>query len=331
MPDAGEPPTAVVAKAARRWPGAALRLTLAVAPLVWLARRVDAAALASRFREASTPLVVASMVLAALAYAPSSLRWAWLMRVYGATEVPSLFALVRHCWVGAYLALLPSGMVGDAVRGYRTRAFLPDLVSAYAVIVVERISGLVGLAVLGLGAVTASAALRASGAGTLIAAGLALALVLATGAAVGPELLASRPGLAALVGKVPVVGGWALRFPRLRGPRDLLVVGLAGVAVQLVSVALVALCVRAVAPEAPLASVAAVAPIILLLGFIPLTPAGFGQREIVFVAALAVAGVDRESAVAASELYFATGLVPVAVGAATLFADRGRERGDKFS
>ncbi|MEK7751263.1 MAG: hypothetical protein AAB654_05055, partial [Acidobacteriota bacterium] len=54
-------------------------------------------------------------------------------------------ALLRHYLVAYYYNLLPTGLAGDVVRGYRVRTALPSAGDSYTVILVERVAGLGGL------------------------------------------------------------------------------------------------------------------------------------------------------------------------------------------
>jgi uncharacterized protein (TIRG00374 family) len=84
------------------------------------------------------------------------------------------------------------------------------------------------------------------------------------------------------------------------------------------------LVVLAVHPALELGPALAVAPFIVLSIFVPITPAGVGQRELAFVELWSLVGVPRNAALGASLLYLAIGLIYAAVGGVILLLERGR-------
>jgi uncharacterized membrane protein YbhN (UPF0104 family) len=82
------------------------------------------------------------------------------------------------------------------------------------------------------------------------------------------------------------------------------------------------------APDAHVASVAEVLPGLILLTYIPVTPAAVGQRELVFVHLLGNAGVPAESAMGASLLVFAMLAIASALGGLVYAFEHSRAAGD---
>src|SRR5207344_1161588 len=77
-----------------------------------------------------------------------SYRWRILTFAYGGKDIPRVSVLTRHSLVGVYFNLLPGGVAGEAVRAVRMRPHVPDLVTSFNILMVERIAGLLGLLVL---------------------------------------------------------------------------------------------------------------------------------------------------------------------------------------
>ena len=212
-------------------------------------------------------------------------------------------------------ALLPGAVVGgDVYRAVALRQSGESAMAASASVVLDRLSGVWMLCVLGaLGA-------------------LASAPVLAPWAGVPPGALAGLAGIAAGLGLVlPWVGMWQLRrrtAPPHRwlsalhtlatqpdtGPQ-LLHQALASMAVQVLSAAALAAGALALGVQAPWSAWAfAMAPIFLLAA-LPVSVGGWGTREAAAVLALAPFGVDAAGAVGAALVYGLYGLVQGGVGA----------------
>jgi hypothetical protein len=304
------------------WPGTALRLAFAALPLLWLRRLVDLAALRERLGEMSLAAWLTALALGFASSACSAVRWRALLRAYGAAAPPSWLSLWRENVVADYFALLPSGLAGDALRGYRMRRHVDGLATSYTVIVVERVAGLVGLLVLAGAAVVVtpdfprSAALLAFDAAALGALGAA-ALVLGL-----PWAMARRAGLRAAILRLPGVGAWLARIPAPRALSGLVAAVALSLLTQGFVMAAMGTLARAFAPALTVAACARVTPPIVLLGYIPLAPAGLGQREALYTYFFGLAGVPPGAAVAASLAFLSTVGVHAAVGGLLWLADR---------
>lgn len=305
--------------------GKGLRVLLAILPLVYLSRKLNlslVAANASRVGVVGIALAVTSM-LVSVGFA--SMRWRALLRAYGADEakLPSTFSLFKAYLVGSYFNILPSGVAGDVVRGWRVEHCVPNATTSYVVLLLERLAGLVGLllvagiAVLAAPAGTAHGPLAyALGMGALGALGLG-ALFFAL-----PQMRERSPKLAALVEKVPVLGPMFAKIPAARSARGPLLALLLSVIAQGLIVLCVAPLLMPLSPNATLAACARIVPAVILVTYIPLTPGGLGQREAAFAHFFATAGVASEASVTASLLYFAVLLGVSLSGGAVLAIER---------
>ncbi len=295
-------------------PGRVLRVVLGVLPLVWIARRVEVATVAHD-AVAIGPLGLAagfSMMLVSIT--AGTLRWQVLMRAYGARELPSFYALLRHAFVGFYFNVLPSGVAGDALRGVRVARYLPTPAASYTVVALERIAGLVGLLVLALaGALTGNElgdplvafAFRAAIGGGVALSALALAM---------PWVLARRPAWRAAVARIPVAGPIVAAIPPAQSSSGLVWAVVLSLVTQGTAVMAMVFLVGALLDGPTALACARVTPMAILVTYIPLTPGGIGQREFVYQYLFGLAGVRRETAVASSLLYFTLQLGLVAVG-----------------
>ncbi len=291
-----------------------LRFALALVPLVWLARRIDPEKLFEQASHVGVWPLVLSFGLYLASVLGSALRWRILIRATGAATAPSLGALFRHYMVGYYFNLLPSGVVGDAMRGHRIRGYLQDATTSYLIVLLERVVGL--LAVVTLGAV---ASLPLPGA-PVLPLPVFFQIVLWGGVAGTILLLAATPlipqtPLWPYVIRLPKVGPALERLAELRAYRALPLTIVISLAVNVLVIA------SAWAIGGPLHSAitfmacARVFPLVVLAVIVPLTPAGIGQREAVFAYFFGLVGVPIESALALSFVSFGVTLAAAAMGA----------------
>lgn len=307
---------------ARLWrgpAGALARAAFAAVPIVWIATRVDLGALPSRLRAVGLLAIVASLGAMFACFALGTLRWRTLLRAYGAAPLPPFGELLRHVFVGHYYNLLPGGVAGDFVRASRVAGNVGGLPTSLAVLFVDRVCGLLGLAAIAL----VGASLGAHGARSGVDRTVALAIVAAsaTGSFV---LVAALFGgkLAGRLSRLPIVGPALASIRRPTRPRDLVLATLLSVGTQGATIASMLFMVAAASPTLQLATALQVAPLVVLLLFVPLTPGGVGQREAIFIELWGRAGVAAVDALAASLAYFAIGIVIALAGGAVAWAER---------
>jgi len=286
-------------------------------PLAWLAVRVDLAGVARQVAALRADSLLAAWGAYLLSLLPSAVRWRLLLRAYGATGRPRLGALWRLNVQSAWFNLLPSGLVGDVLRGHRLRDTAPDPAVSYVVAFGERLVGLVGLAGLAVAAMALDGGPRR------------VALPAAVDFALAGVFLLPLAGLAVL----QMARGVRARLPRGRlgslvarflDARALPAVGAAlliSVLVQVLVIAAVWVLAARLLPAATPLACARIVPPVLLANFLPLTPAGFGQREATFVFFFAAIGMDADKAVALSLGWFAVGLATALLGGLFLLAE----------
>jgi uncharacterized membrane protein YbhN (UPF0104 family) len=104
------------------------------------------------------------------------------------------------------------------------------------------------------------------------------------------------------------------KLPTPKSPSGIVAAVLISLVTQGLPAAQILILTSVLAPSVDLASVMLVLPAIILLTYIPITPAAVGQRELVYVHVLGRVGVSPEAAVAASLLVLAGALVLTLVG-----------------
>lgn len=291
----------------RGWPGTGLRVAFAILPLYFLFKRVSLREALGRSHDVSWLAIGIGIAAYFIGQAVAAVRWRTLLLTYGGRDVPSLGALFRLMLVGSWFAALPSGLAGDAVRGYAVRRCLPDLLASYTAIIVERIAGLLGLAVIaGLAVASGRMALPPETTQAILI--TALVSFAAGGVALFvPHLLATRPALRDAASRVPVLGGLLLRVPYARSVRGPLFAVLLSLGTQGSGIVAVGVVLQQLAPQVAWTDIVGLVPAILLLTIVTVTPAGVGQREWVFVWVLGPAGVAAPAAVAAAWVSLAIG------------------------
>jgi uncharacterized membrane protein YbhN (UPF0104 family) len=301
-----------------RWLGAIVRVAGTVAGLAWIATHVDLDAAGRALGRvppatfaAATALIAANVVVAAL-------RWAVLLRAYGAVRVPPLSRLTYLYFVAFfYNNYLPGAVAGDVGRGVVTRdAFEGEgAAGALAVVLVERALGLFGLfALLGAGLATAGRALDTG----------ALAAWTAAGCAGSCALVALIPLARRLAPHLPrPLGPIAARLPALRDPRAFAAALALSVGTQALVVLAGWLLLDALAGLGLTASLLIV-PLAAATTFLPITVGGAGAREAVYVALCGrLYGVPEAAALAASLGLWLAHLVVGAAGGLLQLARRG--------
>lgn len=315
-------PASPLRKAWVGWPGSVLRLSLALLPLVWLTTKIRWSDVAARAHDVGARGLTLSFLTLLLTVAIGSHRWRTMMRAYGAHGSPPLTTLMRHQLVGQYFNVLPSGVAGDAVRAHRVRESMPDLATSLTVIFLERVAGLLGLCIVAAVAFVMSDDIRDDFVAKVLELGLLGALGLSVFVLVAPWQLAQRPTLRALVKKLPIAGPIVLRIPVARSGWGIALSVIHSVIMQALVVLSVALLVQPLAPAVTLVVCARVVPAVILTTYIPLTPGGLGQRELVFKYMFGLVGVAPDAAVATSLLFFALLMGLSALGGLCLLAER---------
>lgn len=319
-----EPLGARLARAARGRPGRYARWAFALLPLLWLSRRVDPAAALRQAAVVGWSPIAAALLLACSNVALGALRWAVLMRAYGASRLPSAPRMVKDVFVAAYYNLLPSGLAGDVVRALRIQRYAPDLGAALTAIAAERVVGLVALLFIAAGTAIflQGPALGSGLAGLAFRAGCALAAALSTALLILPWLAHRSPGVRAFVARLPLGQAIFLRVAPARRPWGALLALGVSFATQTVALAIAEILLLRLADHATLWAAASTLPFAILFAHVPITPGAVLQREAVYVVFLGLSGISADRAVAVAGLSFTLQLTVAAIGGALHGAER---------
>ena len=295
------------------WPGRIFRLLFAFVPIYWIVRRVD---LRATLREAMTigwPTLAAALGVSMAGIVAGAIRWRVLIRAYGAERLPAVLTLLRHCFVAFYYNVLPTGLAGDVLRGYRVRAFL-DIPRSYTVIVVERLAGLTGLLLLAAGAMLFGPLLGASLVIRALDVGIAVAVCCAVAFVALPYAASRAASWRSTLARAPLIGGLLLKVPPARRPSGVLTAIVLSLLTQGSAVLFTYLIAHRLSPDTTLLQVARVVPYVILLAWIPITPLGVGQRDFLVVYFFGRVGLHPETALALSLVQFGLGVVVIVAG-----------------
>jgi uncharacterized membrane protein YbhN (UPF0104 family) len=312
----------------RLWSGPAgkgLRVLLAILPLGYLAKKLDLSLVVSNAGRVGASGVLLSVAFMLVSITLAAVRWRVLLASYGASaeRIPSVFGLFKAYLVGLYFNVLPSGVAGDVVRGWRVASCVASATTSYVVLLLERLSGLIGLLTIALLSALSSPERAMKGAlGYALGVGALGAVALATVFFALPQLREKSAKLTALVEKLPVVGPMLAKIPAASSGRGPALALALSVIIQGLIVASVAPLLMPLSERATVTVCGKIVPAVILVTYIPLTPGGLGQREAAFAHFFGAVGVPREASVTASLLFFAVMLAMSLLGGLVLAVER---------
>lgn len=308
------------------------RVLISVGALAFLLWKIGLSQTLAVLRDADLWRLLAAFVLFLASLVIRAVRWAVLLHALG-LHVP-FGRLVYLYFVGAFFnSFLPSGFGGDVIRALELTQDTPTP-AAVGTVLVDRMTGLLVLLALGLGALPFSAArlapwliwlLVAVAGGGLIAGGLLLdGRLLRHVSARLPEPVSLR-GSGAL-GRIyaAVTGcGW-------RAIGQALAISLL---FNLVNILINFLCGQAVGIDLGLGYYFITAPLISISLMIPISVGGVGIRDWTVVALFGPAGVDSNTAASMSLSMYAVSATAGLVGGGlyalySLWTVRDRSQGD---
>ncbi|MDW8247396.1 MAG: lysylphosphatidylglycerol synthase transmembrane domain-containing protein [Sandaracinaceae bacterium] len=287
-----------------------LRVIITACALAWVVGRIDGKALLDSLGRASPLAFAMAVLLTAMNLVVGSIRWRILLRAYGAPHLVPLSSLVRLNYVGFfYNTCLPGGVGGDLVRGYASRRAFGEggLASAGAVVLVDRVLGLVGLLLVVAGTSMTFPLPFAEehhvmlGASLGIVAGFAAIAGIGAGRALAPWLPLPLRRIAERLPRIVIPGAFAW-----------------AVALSIVTQSVVALTghliASSIAPIIRLRDSMVVVPIAMATTFLPFLLSGTGAREEVFVRLYGPLGVSPSDALASSLLVWLSQVVVALIG-----------------
>jgi len=292
---------------APRWMVVSLQLLLTLGCFAYLGSRVDWPKLRGALATAplwGVPVAVATLSTVMLI---GAVRWSWLLRAYGAVARPSIMRLFQLQLLGLMYNMLPGAVGGDVVRGVVTRdAFAQRSATAgIAVVLVERLLGLLGLILLVLG-LLAVHPMSVAIDGKLAGLGVLAVLMTVVAIALGREFAHRLPApLDRLAGALP----------ELAHPGAFAVAVVASVVNQALVGVVGHVLIAPSAPQVSLLDSLVLSPIGFAAIFFPLTVAGAGTRDMALAYLYGTLGVPSEVALAGALQITLTYVVVAGFGA----------------
>jgi len=295
-----------------------LKVLLTVAVFAVIFANVDWMEVGGRLEKANITVLFAAFFLLSGSIVLASLRWSIVARQHG---VALSFRLGVSVTFAAHFfgQVLPSTVGADAVRSWlamrRGLAAFPVVAS----VIVDRICGLVGLALLiivGLPRLLTLSGIENS----LVVAMVAVLFATGVAGAVGLLLLVRRIHLRGLAGRIQeLLVGSAQALASIKG--------LCAVALSVVIQALVVSSVILIAwsVDLPLSLLDGLAtvPAAMLIAFIPITVNGWGLREGAMITAMGLTGISSADALVVSVLFGVLLLIASLPGALAYFSLKG--------
>ena len=274
--------------------------------------RADVHALADSLQHASASEVALAFLVLLAGLVVNAFRWQLFLRPLGlALPAP---ALVRLTFVGTFFnAFLPTGFGGDAYKSFRLRdraGVAPPL----ATVVLDRLAGLAGLAILGLAGCAWQ--LSAGRGDRVIVAASILGLGVLAGSALAlwraPRWSRNDDPTAGVASRLRMFG---LAFATAgREPQAVRWGTVVGIASAVLFVAVNALLAASLHIALPVAVLPGIVLIALLTTVVPLSINGLGFREAAYVWCLGTYGIGHDRALAFALLVLAVTLASSAVG-----------------
>ena len=287
------------------------RIAVTLAAVGYLASRVDPANVVAAFRQLSLSAALSAIAVVSFGLACGMVRWHFLLRAYGAIDLPPWRRIAHLYFVGHfYNTYAPGGMGGDVIRGVAGRKAFGDLdwvsaTSGVAVVFIERVIGVSALLVLAAAFYLIEPIPGMESVGLWAILGLLGAAAALFGIALAPKL---APHLPEKIGK-------PLRaLPRLYSAWPFIVSLLLSLVIHGANIVAGHAIMHSLAPSVTLAQSAVVMPLIGASAFFPLTVGGAGVREAAFAALYGIVGVPEATAYAGSLAFWATQLITAGVG-----------------
>ena len=301
----------------------AVRLVLTVVMLAILVPRLRSADLFEGRHLQSLLFIAAAVALNLFAIFLSTVRWQQMLH---ALDLPTpLPPLLSHTFAGLFVSnFLPTTVGGDVLRATRLSATNGHRKISAASVVLERLTGLVGLPLITLAALIITPSLRGLGTASHLALALSLgplaALVVFLTVAVNPRL-GARLGARRWLGLAVTVH---LGLVRLRRHPALAITIMTAALANQLTVCLVGwMAAHALGIPVGWTAMMAFVPVVAIAQVLPLSIGGLGVREGSLVLFLGPLGVADGQAVALGLLFYGISLTVSLLGIpAFLFGSR---------
>jgi len=295
----------------------ALRLVVSVGLLAVLVTKIDFEDLvpAHRSLPGALAFLLAGVALMTLSIVIAAWRWQKVLEAFGA--IVPLRQLVSHYFAGQFVGnVLPSTVGGDVLRVSRVSKDVRARDTAFASVVIERLTGFVALPLLVLVGFLADPDLFGTKRAwiALLCAGGTVALLGVILVAAGHPSLAGR--FKDHENWMRYIGAVHVGVDRLRrAPLDAVQVLGAAIVYQLVVVASVYCAVHTIGLTIPNAAVLAYVPAVAIAQVLPISVGGLGLREGLLALLFHPLGAETGQAVAVGLLWYAFMLLSSLPGA----------------
>lgn len=287
------------------WTGWMLRMLVTVGLLSLMGSKIDGRLVAAELRDANPAWILGGLACAYGAWIVNTCKWQRLLAACGLRHgVAELFHLnLASIFYGI---TLPGQATGDILKAIRLAGRVDRRTAVYLSVIMDRVTGLVGLFILGALAIVLDRPRGlADWSGTVH-----LGVLVVFGLATAASLLVA---LAFRHGGEGRGGAWIKWLPRAHAAalRNLLSVRRVGQAIllgalfQCLAAAVNWLFARAIGIDVSPAAIAWVFAAVSLVQFLPISIGGFGPREATYAGLLALYGVPPAEALALSLLMFA--------------------------
>ncbi|MCX6559321.1 MAG: lysylphosphatidylglycerol synthase transmembrane domain-containing protein [Candidatus Aminicenantes bacterium] len=294
-----------------------LKLGFSVGVLAWVLSRFDLASIARHLRHAAWPWLAVAFALNAVGLLIRAYRWRILALARG-DDLPIAF-LFRSCLIGEFFnSFLPTNFGGDAYRIWDGSRQSRSLVRSSAIVIVERMSGIL---ILLFFAVIASL-LRLDMVRRVPLIAVSLLLGIGGFAVLGLFFL---PAVGRRLQRPPAAG--PLRKAMIKAaefrsvivgyrdhPRDFLRATAWAFLLQLNVILYYFLIGRALGLRVPALDYFVFIPLVLLIQLLPISINGLGVREVAYIEIFKFYGVAGEMALSFSIIGIAFGLLVSVVG-----------------
>jgi uncharacterized membrane protein YbhN (UPF0104 family) len=291
-----------------------VRVVLTVVMLAVLVPRLRSADLFPDRHLKALLFIVAALALNFVAIVLSTVRWQQMLH---ALDLPTpLPPLLSHTFAGLFVSnFLPTTVGGDVLRATRLSATNGHRKISAASVVLERLTGLIGLPLITLAALIITPALRGLGTASHIALALSLgplaALLLFLTVAVNPRL-GARLGVRRWLGLAMTVH---LGLVRLRRHPALAVAIMTAALANQLTVCLAGwMAAHALGISVGWTAMMAFIPVVAIAQALPLSIGGLGVREGSLVLLLGPLGVADSQAVALGLLFYGISLTVSLLG-----------------
>lgn len=255
--------------------------------------------------------------------------WRWQRVLVGLERPEGIRPLVSHSFAGLFVSnFLPSTIGGDVLRVSRLTGGIGSGPTAFASVVLERMSGWVVLPVITLTGLIVNPGLRELGAASRVAEAVAIVTLVLLGVVLAS---AASPRIGGRLGHsegwrrfIEAVHLGLVRFRR--HPAAVADVLLAGFVYQLSVVLAAFMASLALNLDVGWTAMLAFMPAVAIVQVLPVTIGGLGVREGAFVLFLGPLGIATHQAIALGVLIYGVNLVASLVGAPAFAAGGGRRR-----